>query len=303
MFTRIFTSSVKQILEYPMLIRIAFLTWFVHTISSFWRFAYTFYVFLEKQVDTSNIEWTLSQYVRAIFEFLIENVSVTTGLTITIVGVIWYFLLYPIGHAMMVSYAEHHSFSKAIKTAINRYFTVTIVEWILAVMTLWSWHLLAWRYFYAWDILDNVLVQTLFFLVGVFTLIMTHLYAYANISSVVDTFDSSRPVQQAQEALRNSTKMAMEHPITTVQFILLSVLLSIRFLITAVVAIAIPTLFVWLLLQLGILSQTTVTPVVFVLVGILLLFAIYINSIIDAFFTVYWCKLYRELQAQDAVEE
>lgn len=43
-------------------------------------------------------------------------------------GVIGYVILYPIGHGMMVAYAETESKSKALKIALQRYFTITITE-------------------------------------------------------------------------------------------------------------------------------------------------------------------------------
>lgn len=303
MFTQILASSLTLVRDHPMLVRIAFLTWFVHTLSSFWRFIYTFYVIIEKNVDISSFEGTLSQYIRAFFEFILNNISFGTGLTVTIIGVIWYFLLYPIGHGMMVVYAETQSFAKALKVSLSKYFTITITEWILAVMTVGSWHLLGLRYFYAWGILDNILVQTIVFLVWSFVVLMAFFYAYANISSVVDDFDTRRPVEQAQQALRNSSRVAMEYPFITLKFIFLSIILELRFLVTTIFIVAIPALLVWLLLQFGIIGTGLITPIVITLVIVLLIFAIYINSIIDAFFTVYRYKLYKKLTSSEEIWE
>ena len=296
MFKRILASSLKQVAEHPMLVRIAFLTWFVHTLASFWRFWYTFYVILEKNVDVSSIEGTLWQYIRAIFEVALDNISFGFGFFLLLMGVIGYVILYPIGHGMMVAYAQTESKSQALKIALQRYFTITITEWILSVMTLWSWHLLALRYFYHWGILDNILIQIFVFLVGTFTLWLSFMYAYANVSSVTDSFNSSRPVQQAQETLRHSTKMAMAHPMTTLKFLLLSIALEIRFFLTTFFVIAIPSFLIRVGLQLWLINSDSVVTIVMWTVWILLVASIYINSIIDAFFTVYWYKLYKELQ-------
>lgn len=43
-------------------------------------------------------------------------------------GVIAYVILYPIGHGMMVAYAQTESKSQALKIALQRYFTITITE-------------------------------------------------------------------------------------------------------------------------------------------------------------------------------
>lgn len=296
MFKRILASSLKQVAEHPMLVRIAFLTWFVHTLSSFWRFGYTFYVILEKNIDVSSIEGTLWQYIRAIFEVAVNNISFWLWFFLFLLWVIGYVILYPIGHGMMVVYSQTESFSKAIKISLQRYFTITLTEWILSVMTLWSWHLLALRYFYSRDVLDNLLVQILIFLVGGFTLVLSFLYGYANVSAVVDDFKSSRPVQQAQETLKYSTRLALAHPFITLKFMVLSILLEIRFFLTTFFVIAIPSFLIRVGLQLWLIWADGVVTVVLITVGILLVASIYINSIIDAFFTVYWYKLYKELQ-------
>jgi hypothetical protein len=296
MFKRILASSLKQVAEHPMLVRIAFLTWFVHTLASFWRFWYTFYVILEKNIDISSIDGTLWQYARAIFETALDHISFWLWFFLLLLGVIAYVVLYPIGHGMMVAYAQTESKSQSIKIALQRYFTITITEWILSVMTLWSWHLLALRYFYHWGILDNILIQIFIFLVGTFTLWLSFLYSYANVSAVTDTFKSSRPVEQAQETLKYSTKLAMSHPLTTLKFLILSIILEIRFFLTTFFVIAIPSFLIRVGLQLWLINSDSVVNIVLWTVWILLVASIYINSIIDAFFTVYWYKLYKELQ-------
>jgi hypothetical protein len=299
MFKRILASSLKQVAEHPMLVRIAFLTWFVHTLASFWRFGYTFYVILEKNIDTSSIDGTLWQYARAIFETSLDHISFWLWFFLLFLGVIAYVILYPIGHGMMIAYAQTESKSQSLKIALQRYFTITITEWILSVMTLWSRHLLALRYFYTRDILDNILIQIFVFLVGTFTLWLSFLYSYANISSVTDTFASSRPAEQAQETLKYSTKIAMAHPLTTLKFLLLSIILEIRFFLTTFFVIAIPSFLIRVGLQLWLINSDSVVTIVLWTVGILLVASIYINSIIDAFFTVYRYKLYKELQIID----
>lgn len=296
MFKRILASSLKQVAEHPMLVRIAFLTWFVHTIASFWRFGYTFYVILEKNVDVSSIEGTLWQYIKAIFELALDNISFGFWFFLLLMWVIGYVILYPIGHGMMVAYAQTESKSQALKIALQRYFTITITEWILSVMTLGSRHLLALRYFYHWGILDNILIEIFIFLVGTFTLGLSFLYSYANVSAVTDIFKSTRPVEQAQETLKYSTKLAMAHPLTTLKFLLLSIILEIRFFLTTFFVIAIPSFLIRVWLQLWLINSDSVVNIVLWTVGILLIASIYINSIIDAFFTVYWYKLYKELQ-------
>lgn len=296
MFKRILVESLKQVAEYPLLVRIAFLTWFVETLGAFWRFGNTFYVILKHQIDISSLQGSLGEYLRALFDFAMENISFGTGLFILLMGVVWYLFLYPIGHGMMIAYSEYKSWVKAFNIAWKRYFTITIAQATLTVITIWSWHLLAFRYFYDWGILDNILIQIFLVLVGGFLLITSFLYAFANISTVADEFNSSRPVQQAQEALRNSAKIAMEHPLITIKFLLLSLVLQIRFFLTTIFVIGIPALLIRFLMQIGLIGEENVIDVVLVTAGVLLLASIYINSIVDAFFAVYWYKLYKELR-------
>lgn len=299
MFKRILASSIQEVTERPMLVRIAFLTWFVHTLMSFWRFWYTFYVILSKNVDVSSIEGTLFEYAKAIFETILDNISVELGIFLGAMWVISYVFLYPIGHGLMLAYIETGSKAESIKRAFQRYFTITVTEWLLSVMTLWSRHILALRYFYVWGVLDNILIQIFIFFAGVFTLALSFIYSYANVSAVTDSFSTSRAVDQAQETLKYSTKIAMAHPFTTLKFVLLSILLEIRFLLTTFFVIAIPAFLIRVCLQLGLIASTNVVDIVMWTVGLLLVASIYINSIIDAFFTVYWYKLYKELQSKE----
>ena len=295
MFNRILKESLHEVVEHPDLVRIAFLTWFVHTLASFWRFGYTFYIILEKNVDVSRIEWTLWEYIRAIFDIAAKNMSVWTIIFLVILLIIWYVFLYPIGHGMMVSYIQDHSGTKAIKESLGRYFTITITEWLLGAVTFWWFHLMALRYFYQWGILNNILVQIIVFLIGSFVLICTFLYAYANISAVTDTFGTKKPTDQAREALQNSSNIATTHIWTTIKFMFLSILLEVRFFVMTAIVIAIPAFLVRVALQLGLIGESGAVVAVMISVWLFLVASIYINSIIDAFFTVYRYKLYIEL--------
>jgi hypothetical protein len=197
---------------------------------------------------------------------------------------------------MMVTYSQTESVSKSIKVSLQRYFTITITEWITSVVTLWSRHLWGLRYFYQRGILDNILIQIFIFFVAGFALICSFLYAYANVSSVTDSFKSSRPTDQAYEALKRSTAIAMNHPYITLKFILLSIVLEIRFFLTTFFIIAIPSFLIWVSLQLWLIGTESVVTVITIAIALLLVASIYINSIVDAFFTVYRYKLYKELQ-------
>lgn len=296
MFKRILWESLQEVAEHPMLVRIAFLTWFVHTLASFWRFGYTFYVILEKNVDISSIEWTLWEYIKAIFDVAAGELSFWTTVSIIIALAIGYVFLYPIGHGMMISYIQDHSGVKALRSALKKYFTITITEWLLAAVTFGGFHLLALRYFYQRGILWNILVEILILLVASFVLGCTFLYAYGNIAAVTDTFDTSRPADQAREALKHSSHVAVSHPMTTLKFMLLSLFLELRFFVTTIVVIAIPAFLVRVALQLWIVSNESAVATVMICIGLLLIASIYINSIIDAFFTVYRYKLYNELK-------
>ena len=302
MFKRILVSSLQYTAHHPMLIRIAFLTWFVHTLFSFWRIGYTFYVILETNVDISNLEWSLGQYVRAIFDITVNNVSFGTFLFLGVFGIIGYVVLYPMGHAMMVAYAQTGSKVQSFNIAFRRYFTVTITEGILTIITFWSWHLFVLRYFYHRGILNNILIEIFLVLVGSFLLVTSFIYSYANMSSVMDEFTEKKPALQAREALKHSSKIAMSHPFVTLKFLLLSLLLEVRFFLTTILVIGIPLLVIWLLLQIGLIDQDSVVTIVLITAGVLLLASIYINSVIDAFFTVYRYKLYKELRDWQAEE-
>ena len=95
-------------------------------------------------------------------------------------------------------------------------------------------------------------------------MVTSFLYAYANVSTVVDNFSSTRPVQQAQEALKNSAKIAMEHPFITLKFLLLSLVLQVRFFITTIFVIGIPALLIRFMMQIGLINESNAIDVVLV---------------------------------------
>jgi hypothetical protein len=48
-------------------------------VTSFWRFGYAFYTILERNIDISNIEGTLFEYIKALFELTLNNISFGLG--------------------------------------------------------------------------------------------------------------------------------------------------------------------------------------------------------------------------------
>lgn len=286
-----------------MLIRIAFLTGFVQMIASFWRYAYLIFIAIDQNVDISNLKGTLWEYVQTMFGIASKNLNFWRAFLIGFIIGIGYLLLYPIGHGMIVKYYQHKSGANALKTAWKRYFVIMITQTTLSIITLGSRHLFIFRYFYMRGTLTNILVAAFLILIGWFLVVTSYIYAYANISTVVDDFDSSRPVDQTKEALRNSVRLTIDHPLTTLKFLILSLILQLRFVLTFVLVIGIPAVVIRLALQLGLINETLSVPVVMIGAGILLVLAIYINSVIDAFFTVAWTKLYIELKEKDRSDD
>ena len=177
---------------------------------------------------------------------------------------IGYLLLYPIGHGMIVKYYQHKSGVKALKTAWKRYFVIMITQTTLSIITLGSWHLFIFRYFYMRGTLTNVLVAIFLVLITGFLLVTSYIYAYANISTVVDSFESSRPVEQTKEALKNSVRLTIDHPLTTLKFLILSLILQLRFVLTFVLVIGIPAVIIRLALQIGLINEALSVPVVMI---------------------------------------
>lgn len=296
MFTRILRSSLTFVAEQPVLVRIAFLTGFVETLRSFWRFGYTCYIVLKNNIDISSLEGSLGEYLRAIFDILRQNMSFGSLVALVLSLVIGYLFLHPIGHGMMVAYAQYGSVSKAFSVSWKRYFTITIAQTAISFITLGSWHLMILRSFYDWGILDNILIQIFLLFATAFLLVTTFVYSYVNISSVTDDFASSRPVVQAQESLKHSFKVATDHPFVTLKFLILSLVLQIRFFITSAFVIGVPAIFIWMLMQVGLINAKGAIFLVMACAGVLLLASVYINSVIDAFFAVFWTKTYLELK-------
>lgn len=296
MFKQLLISSIKFVIDHPMVVRIAFLTGFVETLMSFWRYWNFLYVILEHNVDISNIQWTLGEFLKAIFSLALDNISFRRVVLLLFLRWAWYLILYPFWYAMMVAYAQHKSVAKSFNIAVKRYFTTTIAHTTLSFITLGSWHLWLVRYFYSRQILDNILIQIFLILVWSFLLVTTFIYAYANITAISDDFDSDRPMVQSQEALKHSSKVAMKHPFITIKFLIFSLLLQIRFFLTTIFVIGIPAVLIWFLIQLWLIGETTIIPVTLISSWILLLFGMYVNSIVDAFFAVYRYQLYDELK-------
>lgn len=141
------------------------------------------------------------------------------------------------------------------------------------------------------DIVDSVFIRIIFGIWGFSILIATILWPYARYVIVIEKMGM-------YDAIKRSGFYAMRHIWQTTKFVLLELLLLLRFLVNIVLVVGVPFVLMYIASWFNLIDSTTVGTIIIVISIALLLATAYINGIIEAFFATYWFKIYKKIVSE-----
>ncbi len=298
MFKKILRESIKEVAHNYTLVRISFLTWFVHNLYFFvwlaWKINNVLHYRYEQTPDSM---FFINQIVNVFLDFWMWGLL----FVIWLIFFVWYIILYPIGVAMMVYQLDTHKVQR--RKWFDSYFSVVVMSWILSLITFSGWHLSWMTWLFIMDIMNNILIQIVLGIFGLIILSSTLLFPFATYSLLLDDHGSDRPDTKARNALSNSAWLVSGHLWTTIKFSLLQMLLKLRFFINMVVVVGVPAWIAYLLITTNLIVYETALIIAMWIWIVLLLFIVYVDSLIDAFFMTFWYKLYKFLMWKELEEQ
>ncbi len=289
MFKQIVTESIQEVADNYKLVRVAFVTTFLHTILSLITMANYFTNIMIYRMDIE----TVGAWERV---YMLMNEFLTQGyffelLFLSFLFFIGYFFVYPVGIGVMIKYLEEERLGSAIAAWFNLFGPLAIIHAWMAVVTLSSQTVGIYLRIIAAEIANNILMQAIMVMIAIIVIIGTILLPYSMyILSLDNPWWSA--ADQAQSSLKISAGLALKNLWLTIKFSLLSLTLQLRIVINILILVFVPALFMRIALQLNLVSETGIDGILYIIGGILLLIISYVNAIIDAFFTTYWYKLY-----------
>ena len=274
-----------MLLSQPAMIRLAFFTTFWYTIFHIFLVLFFFNTIISNQYAKGlDISETLLYVFNKIQEFNIVGFIVT----FIIIVIIWNVWIYPIGEGSMV-YAlnsEDHKLTPAITKGLKKFFVMLKFEGLDWSFWFYTFITSVWR-IWMMDILDNALITIIVIIrwLTVFWAMIFWPYAkYYILFENASVFD----------ALRKSASLAFENLRTTIKALIFEKILWIRFIINAIIIVVVPLALVHLAVAFDVMDNQSVEIIIWVITGILILLAAYINGIFSLFFNNYWLKIFEE---------
>ena len=227
----------------------------------------------------------------------IEGSMIVPILIVGLILFIWYAILHPVGEAAMIIYLEEgrQQGTLSLTKGFSKYFPMVELNGALSSFSLIAVIYWAFRFHNEW-ILDSFFGYWFIIMRGLITIFTMIFFSYSKILVSVEDmkfFDS----------LKESFRIAVQNLWITIQFTIISFLLSIRFLINLAIIIGVPLLMIYIgtLLGLDDILRLEYTFIV-IMVGLLLL-VVYIEWIIEAFFIACRWKVYRYIKERDLNSE
>jgi len=280
MFKKIIEKTIHIISNNTKIVRFSFITSFFHSI-------YVMIMVLLGINSVINAKYNKWISYNHIFSFLKWDLSIV--IIIAIIGFIGYEFIYPIGQAAIINYLNswQKNIWKAIWKWIEKFFVMFEFNNLLRLFSLVTFWTTILRLAYL-DILNNFFVFILLSIRWICVLSATFIRPYTKYTINIEWLNLS-------DAIKRSTKLAIQNIWITIKFVILEFFLMFRFIFGTLVIIGVPLLIIYITTSLNINNTKLVEIMIYTTVILLWLITTYINGVIEAFFATYRYKVYKHL--------
>lgn len=207
-----------------------------------------------------------------------------------------YVILHPIWEAAMIIYLDEwrQQWTLSLTKWFSKYFPMVEINGALSSFSLIAVIYWAMRFHNEW-ILDSYFGYWFIIMRWSITIFTMIFFSYAKILVSVEDMNFF-------DSLKKSFTLSVQNLWITLQFTVITFLLSIRFVINLAIVIGVPLLliYVWTILWLDDIVWLEYTFIVMML-GLLVLI-VYIEWIIEAFFIACWRKVYKHITKKESEE-
>ena len=283
---RIIAEALQLVMEDIKLVRLAFITSFCHSLIVIFMLIFN----LNNMAVERFAKWVpLGEVVEFLITSGIKGNVVTVLVISIVILLIGYALLYPIGQAALIHYLRDQKFSirDALSKGITTFFPMFEFSALAGTFSISTFVFIIIRLFML-DIIDSIFVRVIFGIWGLSILIVTLLWPYARYIIVIEKLGM-------YDAIKRSAFYAMRNLWQTTKFVMLELLLLVRFLVNIILVVGIPFVLMYIASRLNIIDSATVWTIIVIVSIALLLWTAYINGIIEAFFATYRFKIYKKI--------
>lgn len=291
---QIIIESKNEVKQRPKIITIAFWTGLWHIMSNIFILAYTLNNLFIYKLE-SWISLTL------VYDYFIHNIMwgsfFVPFLLFVLFVVIWYFLLFPIWIASLVSFADNKNLTTSWAIWKWTWNFFVMFEYNALMFTLWLFTLITtfFRIYTLW-IWDSFLMITIISIWSIAVLIVLLLRPYTKYFIIIEK-------QGLYTAIKSSVALAFENFWTTIKARIVEWLLYIYFYLRIAIIVLVPFLISYALIYFNILNNTFIEIFLWIIWLLILWFVIYTFSIINWFFVLYRHKIYKKLKKKSEWHE
>lgn len=210
-----------------------------------------------------------------------------------IIFIIWYFLLPPVWEWAIIHYinSEKKWWTDSLGKWFSKFFPMFEFNALMSMFNYIVFIIAVIRVDAMW-ILSNPIVIVVFCFWVFIILIVNSLMPYAKFLIILDN-------KSLSEAMWESAKLVFENFPTTMKYILISILLYIRFVFNILLIVWVPALLIYIAIKFEFWLSENIKWVIYLLLLSIILFVSYLNWIIEAFFLSFWNKVFHQIKRKE----
>lgn len=212
-------------------------------------------------------------------------------IAVTVIVLLGYGLLYPIGEASMIAYLDQSWDSKSSLKAFGIWSARFFPMFEFASLNLWfsflTWTFAIGRLYVTW-VLDSVLIIWFLIIWAITILCMYRARAYVKILIVTKNMSVG-------DAISASIVLSGANVWQTIKAIIIGYFLQVRFLLNLCIVLLFMIGIAYGIVVYGLIESARVTTLVYIIFFGMLIAVSYINAIIEAFFMTYRYHVYKSI--------
>lgn len=285
-------ESIAAISDDTKFIRLATITTFIHSLLFILYLIYLLATIWTTLWSDSTLGELLSDYVNIVAP---SGEAITVLIIIGIFLAIGYSILPPIWEAAMIYYvdSERKSGSTSLGKGTNRFFPMFEFDATMTFFSIMTRAIAVSRLF----IMDAINPITIIFL-GIWLTISLLAMILLPYTKFIITLENKKYF----EAIKGSMSLAIRHLWVTLKYVMINLFLYLRFILNIIIVVWIPLVLLRLASRLDFADSRVFQIIVIIIAIWLVLLTAYINGIIEAFFTSYRWRVYKQITSREEAE-
>lgn len=283
---RIIRETIAELWEDTKFIRLATVTMFIHSLI----FTILIIRYAQYFVDAEIVEQFVWLFQETLSLWWVRLIPI---IALWVILAIWYWILPPVWEAAMIIYRDEW----------RQQWTTSLTKWFGKFFPMFEFHAATWLFqipviifavlrMIAYWVIDSWIIIVLMIMWILVTMFVQVFFAYSKMFITIED-------EWFFDAMKKSTTLAMHNIGITVQFVVLTLLLGLRFIVNIMVLVWVPLWLIYLWTRMW-LDSILFLKIAFIIGMIVLIFLVaYVEWIIEAFFITCRWKVWKHIKQEE----